>query len=98
MKFYFYFVRPINEILADLDISHVILYKDLQFDDENEYLKRIYYRMELKGRLKILVDDSLDRNMIPYYCLDGIQRIISRRYIRLNQFQKQKPNKYDIRL
>ena len=28
-KFNFYFAKPINEILANIDISHVILYKDL---------------------------------------------------------------------
>lgn len=41
--FNFYFAKPINEILANLNISHVILFKDyLFYDDMNEYLKRYY--------------------------------------------------------
>ena len=42
-EFNFYFAKPINEILANVNVNHVILFKDyLFFDDINEYMKRPY--------------------------------------------------------
>ena len=56
-KFNFYFAKPINEILANLDIPHVIFFKDLQYDDnENEYLKRHYKIDETMKRISCLTD------------------------------------------
>jgi hypothetical protein len=50
--FNFYFAKPINEILANVVISHVIFFKDLLFMlDENEYLKRFYRYEEIKPRM-----------------------------------------------
>lgn len=53
--FNFYFSKPINEILANLSLPHVILYKDyLYYDDENEYLKRYYRTDEIPPRMQNL--------------------------------------------
>jgi len=50
--FNFYFSKPINEILANLSLPHVILYKDfLYYDDDSEYLKRYYRTDEVPPRL-----------------------------------------------
>lgn len=39
--FNFYFSKPINEILANVIVPHVVNFKDyLYYDDDNEYLKR----------------------------------------------------------
>ena len=41
--FHFYFAKYVNEILANVEVPNVILYKDIcYFDPENEYLKRLY--------------------------------------------------------
>lgn len=51
-SFNFYFSKHINEILADLAIPHVILYKDyLYYDDEEEYLRRFYRLDETIARI-----------------------------------------------
>ena len=56
-KFNFYFAKPINEILANVTVRHVIYFKDyLYFDDFNEYLKRYYTKPEIVPRVKFLTD------------------------------------------
>ena len=41
--FNFYFCKPINEILANINTNNTILYKDsIYHDSENDYLKRYY--------------------------------------------------------
>lgn len=56
-KFNFYFAKSINEILGNLTISHVILFKDYLFlDDDSEYLKRSYTYVEYIPRFKLLSD------------------------------------------
>jgi len=56
-RFNFYFAKGINEILANLTISHVILFKDYLFlDDDSEYLKRSYTYVEYVPRFKLLSD------------------------------------------
>lgn len=55
--FNFYFAKGINEILANLSISHVILFKDyLFFDDDSEYLKRYYREAEIPPRVNLLTE------------------------------------------
>jgi hypothetical protein len=42
--FSFFHSNSINKILTSKKIDQVILYRDLEFlDDETEYLKRAYY-------------------------------------------------------
>ena len=51
--FNFYFSKPINEILFNARLPHVILLKDFSyFDDETEYFKRYYKQSEAKPRLE----------------------------------------------
>lgn len=53
--FNFYFAKSINQILADITISHVILYKDyLFYDDTHDYLKRYYPQEDIAPRLRLL--------------------------------------------
>lgn len=55
--FNFYFAKGINEILANLSLPHVILFKDyLFYDDDSEYLKRYYKVPEVPPRLNLLTD------------------------------------------
>ncbi len=55
--FNFYFAKPINEILANVALPHVIYFKySLYLAEENEYLKRYYRLEEVAPRLKILTD------------------------------------------
>ena len=74
-QFYFYFAKPINEILAGVTIPHVIYYKDLLFDDpDTEYLNRIYYKMEVKPRLKYLGEIYKDfKKPIANICVSDVQ-------------------------
>lgn len=44
-KFNFYFAKPINEILANCSVPHVILFNDWKiYDEKNEYFKRFFRR------------------------------------------------------
>ncbi|EAR84745.2 hypothetical protein TTHERM_00637470 (macronuclear) [Tetrahymena thermophila SB210] len=55
--FNFYFAKPINEILANYALPHVITLKDYTyFYDENEYLKRYYRVEEVPPRLAVLTN------------------------------------------
>ncbi|KAL4466781.1 hypothetical protein ABPG74_010378 [Tetrahymena malaccensis] len=55
--FNFYFAKPINEILANYALPHVITLKDYTyFYDENEYLKRYYRVDEVPPRLAVLTN------------------------------------------
>ena len=50
--FNFYFCKPINEILANVPVPNVILYRDaIYHDPENEYLKRFYDSKEIVGKM-----------------------------------------------
>ena len=53
--FNFYFSKHINELIADIALPHVILYKDfLYFDDDDEFLKRYYTFQEACPRINSL--------------------------------------------
>ena len=53
--FNFYFSKHINELIADIALPHVILYKDyLYFDDDDEFLKRYYTFQEACPRIDSL--------------------------------------------
>lgn len=55
--FNFYFAKGVNEILANIMVSHVILFRDyLFYDDDAEYLKRVYHKHEFPQRFKLLTD------------------------------------------
>ncbi len=50
--FNFYFSKHINEIIADVDLPHVIMYKDYQYYDKDaEFLKRFYFKEESLPRI-----------------------------------------------
>ena len=50
--FNFYFSKPTNEVLVNIEAPHVIQFKDyLYYDDINEFLKRPYRTKEAKGKL-----------------------------------------------
>lgn len=40
--FYFYFCKSINEILASISVPNAIKFKDITFNDDNEYLAKYY--------------------------------------------------------
>lgn len=80
--FNFYFAKGINEILANLPISHVILFKDYLFlDDDSEYLKREYLPTELTPRLKLLADFYAGqyKPTNPNLCVISAAKTISKR-------------------
>jgi len=67
--FSFFHSNSINKILTSKKIDQVILYRDLEFfDDETEYLKRAYYETEAYNRIKKLISNVF-RNIrwIGYY-------------------------------
>ncbi|CAD8094133.1 unnamed protein product [Paramecium sonneborni] len=68
-SFHFYFGKSISEILGNLAIDHVILYKDLlYFNDDNEYLTKYYNRFEQKQIICKLQFKVLQR-IINQLCL-----------------------------
>lgn len=55
--FHFYFAKYVNEILANVEVPNVILFKDIAyFDPENEYIKRFYQGKEFAGKMKGLLN------------------------------------------
>lgn len=76
-------------------IPHVIYYKDLLFDDpDTEYLNRIYYKMEVKPRLKYLGElYKNSKKAIPNICVSDVQQIVLRRYMRINKIISNNPKK-----
>ena len=54
--FYFYFCKSINEILANICVPNVILYKDATFNDsEHEFLRRYYHSEEIRNKKEELI-------------------------------------------
>ena len=50
--FNFYFSKPTNEMIVNIEIPHVILFKDyLYYDDVNEFLKRSYSTKDSTAKL-----------------------------------------------
>ena len=55
--FNFYFSKPTNEVLVNIEAPHVIQFKDyLYYDDINEFLKRPYETGEAKDKIRQLID------------------------------------------
>jgi hypothetical protein len=53
--FNFYFAKPINEIIANVSLPHVINFRDKEIEDEeNEYLRRFYSKHEIGSRISAL--------------------------------------------
>ncbi|EAR92009.2 hypothetical protein TTHERM_00105020 (macronuclear) [Tetrahymena thermophila SB210] len=80
--FNFYFAKGINEILANVNTSHVILFKDyLYMDDSSEYLKRYYQYHEYFPRFSLLADFYTHqyKETRPNLCIISQARIINKR-------------------
>ncbi|KAL4509162.1 hypothetical protein ABPG72_018093 [Tetrahymena utriculariae] len=80
--FNFYFAKGINEILANVNTSHVILFKDyLYMDDSSEYLKRYYQHHEYFPRFSLLADFYTHqyKETRPNLCIISQARIINKR-------------------
>ena len=75
--------------MANVSSSHVILFKDyLFFDDEsNEYLKRFYNNDEIKPRVKALTDfyQTSYQPTRPNLCIIEPNKIITKRNQKLNK-------------
>ncbi|CAD8116942.1 unnamed protein product [Paramecium sonneborni] len=53
----YYYTRDINEILSDATTKGVIRYKDCNcYDEEDEYLKRIYKKSEYPSKIQLLAE------------------------------------------
>ncbi|CAK61675.1 unnamed protein product (macronuclear) [Paramecium tetraurelia] len=53
----YYYIRDVNEILADASSKAVIRYKDWHgYDDDDEYLKRYYYTDEYPQKVHLLTE------------------------------------------
>jgi len=68
--FNFYFSKPTNEMIVNIDTPHVILFKDyLYYDDINEFFKRPYSEGESKAKMKQLIDFyKKEDNVFPNLC------------------------------
>lgn len=87
-KFNFYFAKPVNEILANAFVPHVITFKDyLYYDDDREFLKRYYQRQEFSGKLHILSDfyDQNFHQMLPNLCIHEQNKIVLKRNLKLHK-------------
>ncbi len=80
--FNFYFAKPINEILANMTLPHVILYKEFIYEDhENEYLKRYYQRHEVPMKVEALTSfyHHSFKETRPNLCLLEQHKILQKR-------------------
>ncbi|CAD8097718.1 unnamed protein product [Paramecium sonneborni] len=88
-SFHFYFAKPISEILGNLQIDHVILYKDLlYFNDDNEYFTQYYNRLEQKQIICKLQFKIPKPNLL----IVTAHKIVQKRNIKLLKLQKQPVN------
>ncbi|CAK86519.1 unnamed protein product (macronuclear) [Paramecium tetraurelia] len=87
--FHFYFAKPISEILGNLQIDHVILFKDLlYFNDDNEYLTKCYDQLEQKQIMRKLQF----KIPIPNLLIVTAHQILQKRNNKLQKLQKQPVN------
>ncbi|CAD8055422.1 unnamed protein product [Paramecium primaurelia] len=94
-QFNFYFAKPITEILANVPVDHVILFKDqLYLHDENEYMKRFYQRDEQDPRIKLLSDFYYEQNKIPQpnLCKVNAHKFMEKRINKLLKLQQKAQN------
>ena len=87
--FNFYFSKPINEIFANVNVPHVIAYKDyLYYDDETEYFKRFYRRNEVGPRMQNITNfytAVTDGNIRASFPLHDQNIILQRRNEKMNK-------------
>lgn len=95
--FNFYFAKPVNEILANIGTTHVIMFKDYLFydDDCNEYLKRFYSKDEIRPRVRALADFYYGsyKTTKPNLCSVEQFKIIQKRNNKLDKLFIMKNNK-----
>ncbi|CAD8071688.1 unnamed protein product [Paramecium sonneborni] len=94
-QFNFYFAKPITEILANVPVDHVILFKDqLYLHDENEYMKRFYQRDEQDPRLKLLSNFYFEQHKItqPNLCKVNAHKFMEKRQNKLIKLQQKAQN------
>ncbi|CAD8167905.1 unnamed protein product [Paramecium pentaurelia] len=94
-QFNFYFAKPITEILANVPVDHVILFKDqLYLHDENEYMKRFYKREEQDPRIKLLSDFYYEQNKMPQpnLCKVNAHKFMEKRINKLLKLQQKAQN------
>ncbi|CAD8156808.1 unnamed protein product [Paramecium pentaurelia] len=94
-QFNFYFAKPITEILANVPVDHVILFKDqLYLHDENEYMKRFYQREEQDPRLNLLCNFYFEQHKIiqPNLCKVNAHKFMERRQNKLLKLQQKAQN------
>ncbi|CAD8157001.1 unnamed protein product [Paramecium octaurelia] len=93
--FHFYFAKPISEILGNLQIDHVILFKDLlYFNDDNEYLTKLEI-----NNAQTLIQGTIAYNQsivsqipIPNLLIVTAHQILQKRNNKLQKLQKQPVN------
>lgn len=86
--FNFYFSKPVNEILADVAVPHVIMFKDyLYYDDEREFLRRCYSTSDFSNRIEGLANMQQDIGftMRPTLIAQKQSNIIMRRNLQLQK-------------
>lgn len=86
--FNFYFSKPITEIIADVELPHVSLFKDyLYYDDEREFLRRSYTTSEFQERHKLLCSlyNNLDFMTRPNLAVHSQNNIILKRNLKLQK-------------
>ena len=84
--FNFYFSKPTNEVLVNIEAPHVIQFKDyLYYDDINEFLKRPYKTGEAKDKMAGLIEyyTSEANPNLPSLAQVDQGKIIMKRYMRL---------------
>ncbi|EAR94601.2 hypothetical protein TTHERM_00047620 (macronuclear) [Tetrahymena thermophila SB210] len=97
--FFFYFAKPINEILSNSPVHHVVLFKEYLFiDDNTEYAKRFYFEHETKQRIEQLANfyKKVYPPIRPNYfgCLKAFNDIIQQNKYNLDElYYKQVKNK-----
>ena len=86
--FNFYFAKPINEILGNAFVPHVITFKDyLYYDDDREFMKRFYRSNESPERLDTLTEYYANnyQQVLPNLCVHEQNKIILKRNLKLHK-------------
>ncbi|CAD8202137.1 unnamed protein product [Paramecium octaurelia] len=84
----YYYIRDVNEILADASSKAVIRFKDWHgYDDDDEYLKRYYYTDEYPQKVQLLTEYYKFHTDIARLYMEPIATLLNKYYDKKRKYE-----------